>query len=144
MTPIPDHILAIAERLRTQDNLATSHPAFCVQGYDKITSDDGYEYEWRNEEWELASEDEAAELDEYLDGHSEPRDGWTKVRFQEEWRTVMCCLTRKGAEDYIACDGHNLRRDGHDARIYVESFYRNQEMIQLREWLMTLTKDSQP
>ena len=45
---------------------------------------------------------------------------------------MTACLTRQGAEDYIACNGHNLTKP----YIYVESLYRNAEMIALRYHLM--------
>ncbi len=139
---VPDHILAMAERMRTDDNLGTSHPAFNIQEYERIYGDDGGDYEWRDEDWNLAGGEEAAALDDYEEQHSEPKTGWTKCHYREGWRTVMCCFSRKGAEDYIACNGHNMRRDGHPARIYVESFWRCQEMIALREWLLTLKADT--
>jgi hypothetical protein len=59
------------------------------------------------------------------------------VTYERVWyrivpRFVTACLTRKGAEDYIACNGHNLT----NPYIYVESLYRNAEMIALRNHLM--------
>lgn len=43
-------------------------------------------------------------------------------------RFVTACFTRKGAEAYIAANGHNLR----EPFIYVASLFRNREMIGLR------------
>lgn len=85
---IPSEILALTERLRTQDNLATAHPVWCVQVKAKMG----------------------------------------------QWATVKVALSRKGIDDYLAVDGHNLK--GH--RVWVDSLNRCQEMIQLREWLMGL------
>lgn len=47
-------------------------------------------------------------------------------------RFVTACFTRKGAEDYLAVNGHNLR----DPFIYVASAWRNKEMIELREAML--------
>jgi hypothetical protein len=49
------------------------------------------------------------------------------------WETVSVCFTLKGAEDFIATHKHNLGK----TRIYVESYYRNAEMIRVRDWLMS-------
>ena len=49
------------------------------------------------------------------------------------WETITVCFTLKGAEEYIATHKHNLG----ETRIYVESYYRNAEMIRVRDWLMS-------
>lgn len=55
-----------------------------------------------------------------------------------QWVTVMVAMTRKGADDYLERDGHNLKKP----RIFVESLYRCQEMIALREWLISLSPNA--
>lgn len=49
---------------------------------------------------------------------------------------VTCCFTAKGCEDYIAANGHNLKKP----RIYVESGYRNREWEIMREFLKNLNQ----
>ncbi len=138
---IPDHILALADRLRTQDNLATAHPIYCVQEADRIDGViDSDTYDWVDEDYYPVDPEKAKELDAAdLDFEDEKTKGYSKAYYRIEWRTVRACLTRKGAEDYLAADGHNLRRHG-EPRIYVETLYRCAEMIALREWLMTLVQ----
>ncbi len=82
-----------------------------------------------------ADDDEAKVLEKLLDDGRELSIGG--VTFQRVWykimsRFVTACLTRKGAEDYIARNGHNLTKP----YIYVESLHRNEEMIALRNHLM--------
>jgi hypothetical protein len=89
---VPRHILELAERLRTQDNLCTEHPMWNVQVKGKLG----------------------------------------------QWITVKSALTRKGIDEYLAIDGHNLK--GH--RVWVDGMYRCFEMIALREWLMTLKEET--
>jgi hypothetical protein len=48
------------------------------------------------------------------------------------WETATVCFTLKGAEEFINTHKHNLG----ETRIYVESYYRNAEMIRVRDWLM--------
>jgi hypothetical protein len=59
--------------------------------------------------------------------------------FKKDWETVQTFLTEEGAKNYLEANGHNLRKFG-EPRIYVESFHRNKEMIDIREWLLSLTK----
>jgi hypothetical protein len=49
------------------------------------------------------------------------------------WETVSVCFTLKGAEEFINTHKHNLGV----TQIYVESYYRNAEMIRVRDWLMS-------
>lgn len=136
---IPDHILAMCERMRTQDNHGTSNPAYCVQKMERVESVEGsVESEWRDDEWEVADDEKAEALDlAEAEGDDAATEGWTKVGFHSYWHTVRACLTEKGAADYIADNGHNLSEYA-PPRIYVESLHRCQEMIRLREWLMTI------
>ena len=85
-----------------------------------------------------ADDDEAKVLDKLLDDDRELSIGG--VTYQRVWyrivpRFVTACLTRNGAEAFIARNGHNLTKP----YIYVESLHRNEEMIALREHLMKET-----
>jgi hypothetical protein len=137
MTDIPAHILALAERLRTQDNRCTAHPIFCVQRQYRIEGlEDSDEWEWRDSDWHRADKEKAEELDNAPPEVSDI-DGWTRIYYQSRWHTVMVALTKEGAERYLRNNAHNLSEYA-PPRIYVESLYKCEEMIQLREWLMTL------
>ncbi len=136
---VPGHILAMAERMRTQDNCATADPVFAVQALERIYGlEEGGEWEWHDSDgdWSLANAAEAAALDAKVDD-GEDTGSWVRVFYQDEWRTLVSTFTRKGAEDYLAINAHNHRRYG-EPRIYVESLWRCREMIDLREWLLSL------
>ncbi len=61
---------------------------------------------------------------------------WEEEYYQEIDKFCAACFTRKGAEDYIAANGHNLRKP----YIFVESGYRNSEWISIREGLINAAK----
>jgi hypothetical protein len=125
-------LVAIAERLRTQDNRCTADPMFCVQilvadvGYDASYSDS---YCWYS-----------GEQTEVVFDVPENLDGWEKFGYKERWETVMVAFTERGCEEYLALNGHNDRRRAHKGkvRIYAESFRRCPEMLAIREVLMAV------
>lgn len=125
-------LLAIGERLRTQDNRCTMNPMFCVQikirdvGYDADYSDNPCWY--RN-----TGGDPEVVYDKEPDG-----DDWEMFGYKDRWETRMVSFTEKGCEEYLELNGHNDRRIAHngEVRIYVESFNRCPEMIAIREALM--------
>lgn len=63
--------------------------------------------------------------------------GLTRTAYQDSWENVQPFFTRKGAEEYLRINGHNL--EGKEKpRIYVESAYRNAEWIAIRQMLIDL------
>lgn len=117
-------LLAIADRLKTQDNRITAEPMFCVQekrreyGYDPSVVDDHVWLDALNDYEEVA----------------EDFPGAIKTGYKDNWHTVMVAFTEEGCEAYLRANGHNHG----ETRIYVESFRRCQEMIALRAWLMSV------
>lgn len=139
-----EQLAALSAELRTQDNAITADPLFVVfqeeriYGVSQDYQTDGYEWVGEDDSSVTADDDEAKVLEKLLDDGRELSIGG--VTFQRVWykimpRFVTACLTRKGAEDYIARNGHNLT----NPYIYVESLHRNAEMIALREHLMKET-----
>lgn len=121
---IPQTILDLAERLRTQDGRATADPYFCIQEKHR---EYGYDPQWcDNPVWILDGE-EVPEGTEDAD----------ETGYKDEWRTVQVALTEIAADQYIQANRHRLN----EPRTYVDSFYRCHEMIGLRKWLMTLGAD---
>jgi len=118
-------LLAIGERLRTQDNRATDHPMFSAQekrreyGYD---GDYASDYIW-------VAYDDAGELSEVAAGTQ----GARQVYYKEVWHTVMIAFTEKACEDYLRQNRHHFG----ETRIYGHTLYRNHEMIAIRAWLMS-------
>ena len=144
----PDQLSALRIELQTQDNAITADPLFVVfqeeriYGVSQDYQTDGYEWVGEDDSSVTADDDEAKVLEKLLDDVRELSIGGVTlsiggVTFQRVWykivpRFVTACFTRKGAENYIARNGHNLT----NPYIYVESLYRNNEMIALREHLM--------
>lgn len=136
-----EQLAALREELRTQDNAITADPLFVVLQEERIygVSQDyqtnGYTWVGEDDSSVTADDDETKVLDKLLDEDRELSIGG--VTYERVWyrivpRFVTACLTRKGAEAFIACNGHNLTKP----YIYVESLYRNDEMLALRNHLM--------
>jgi hypothetical protein len=134
--------------LHTQDNLATADPLFVVFEKDRIygLEEGSGTYEWRDEDGDLAAEEECAELEKLKDegggdtGLDLNGTKFSAIQFGERDRFVTACFTRKGAEDYLAANGHNLTKPF----IYVSSLYRNREMIEVRQHLMATHRPQSP
>jgi hypothetical protein len=118
---VPPEIVAIAERLHTQDNRITDNPLFAVQQMRRVYGVDAdYRdgFVWVDYDGELCEESPSAR----------------KVGYVDRWEFITGCLTEQGCKDYIKANGHNL----HEPRIYAYGSYRNAEFIALRKWLMSL------
>lgn len=126
----------ISERLKTQDNRCTAHPMFCVQIKRR---DVGYDSRYSGSRCWLDSANEITIYDDDKDFKGEPEgDEWDEFGYVDRWETVMVSFTEGGCEEYLRLNGHNdrLRAHNEEVRIYVESFYRCQEMIAIREALI--------
>lgn len=123
-------------------NHATEHPLFVVFEWERIYgANDAEDHEWRSEDWTDAADRETARsLDEqYAETGEEPA-GWHRCLYTERRRFITACLTRDGAERFIAANSH--RYNG--AHVYVESLYRNEEMIAIRQHLMDAAREVKP
>jgi hypothetical protein len=56
--------------------------------------------------------------------------------YTEKWITVQTCFTEDGCQRYLDRNRHNLR-GYHGVRIYADSFNRNVEMLEIREFLIS-------
>lgn len=128
----------IAHNLHTQDNRITANPIFVVQqrkrtaGFDADYAD---QYVWVDDSSEEVDEGKTKQLDRADEsGRFDETNGYRKVWYRDEWVFVQPFFTERGAQDYIAVNGHNLT----EPRIYVESGYRNTEWQLVREHLMSL------
>lgn len=137
----------IGQSLLTQDNRITAQPAFCVQVLerhgpmlpeysDRISFFD-------HEMCEVIYED-GPDPDEWkrlkgLHDDFELPDRYTAGGYIEAWKTVQTCFTEDGCKRYLELDGHNLRHY-HGTRIYAESFGRNEEMVKVRDFLLSQAK----
>lgn len=140
-SPQQDLLSQMSANLKTQDNAGTADPMFVVFQKQLVAGlESGYE-----DFWMWVSDD---------DGDYEEADKETAVvlaRLHEEggplvigartYRRTGCkyiekfCaafFTQKGADDYLAWNGHNLTQP----YVYVHGMYRNAEMIAVRNYFM--------
>lgn len=128
----------VTSDLHTDDNAATADPLFCVfqkQRIYGVSSDYTDDFVWviSDGEGDEADLEEAKHLEEIGREAAEAL-GWRRVGYKEVDVFVTACLTRAGADGYLARNKHNLRRPF----VFVTGLYRNEEMIALRKYLMLL------
>jgi hypothetical protein len=130
-------LLELGKRISEEDNLATQDPIFVVK--EKAIEagiDPDYHYDgtvWFDEgRGEEADGETAGMLD--LIPESEIPSRYEKRYYREVDRWVQPMLTREAAENYIIQNAHNLRKPF----IYVESAYRNHQVIGLRKIALDL------
>ena len=111
----------LKDRLITQDNLGTQDPIYVVYQKRRIYGlKPGYS-------------------DDYImvDRIGEPIESYNEeackpLYYKEVPEFVTACLTRAGCEEYLRGNGHNLN----EPTIVVESAYRNDEMLKVREFFL--------
>lgn len=131
---------AIAHELRTQDNLGTAHPLFCVEEEVRVYVDESVHavdgHEWLDSDEDCPEDDEQeSALEECYQETGRAPDGWRRVSFECHWEERETFLTREAANAYIANQHYNHRGR---LRLYVASAIRNPEMRKLREQLLAV------
>ncbi len=138
---IPDWLLEIAHKLRTQDNRITSEPLFCVFQKRRIWGMDpdyAEQWVWLDKDADRSEVDESeVELDEFDDP---VKDNYEKAYYIEVDEFVNAHLTDEAAKLYIAQNHYKLKKPF----TYVTSQYRCHEYIQLRNWLLSLPSPNSP
>lgn len=128
--------------IRTQYNAGTADPMFVVFQKKMVAGlESGYEDFWlwvSNDDGDYEEADaETAVVLKRLHDEGGPLviGARTYKRTGCRWIDIFCAafLTQKGAEDYLACNGHNLKQPF----IYVHGMYRNAEMIAVRNFFLT-------
>jgi len=136
----------LKKELNTQDNLGTENPFYIVFERIKYTCKDGYSDDWHwvgedgdyigdddeLKEYILENNEKEIEVDEFDNEKEIDNEIFRKWHYQIIPRFSQAFLTRKGAENYIESNGHNLT----DPYIYVNSMWRNEEMINIRKYFM--------
>ena len=142
--------LPILPTILTQDNQCTADPIFEVRVNRRIT---GMDTDYADEDqivWIdslndhcLADAEEFAHLETAYQEDMTIPEGWIRTGFILREEVVTSCFTRKGCEDFLERNGHNLR--GRDIVgepfIYVNTLWRNQEMIDVRNALIEAARD---
>ncbi len=134
MSNIPDELLQIGQRLRTQDNCCTASPIFQVRGRCRIYGMDP-EYGDGNFEW-ISLADDFMVVDPPEDENNPP-EGVEKVYYIVVEDVLATAFTRKGCEEYLRKNRHNCRRYD-EVFIYADSIWRCPEMLAIRNFLMSL------
>ena len=139
--PTPDlsALAAIGERLRTQDNRCTAHPAFQVRGLRRIY---GMDLDYADEPVWIDNGSDCIEVDPPEDPEN-PGDFIIKTGYQDHWEIIMVAFSEQACLDYIKHNGH---RHGvyRELEVYADSFYRCPEMLAIREALMALPGENTP
>jgi len=75
--------------------------------------------------------------EQHFEDWCDENENYVKTAYQDTWENVQPFFTRKGAEEYLRINGHNLQGK-EPPRIYVESAFRNAEWQMIRQKLMML------
>ena len=132
----------LCKNLHEQDNLGTNLPQYIVQTKERLYHyDDGSgDYVWVDNDFNEADKEKESELDDQDDfclSEENCKEGWHKTYYKDIWHNKQPFFTRIAAQRYIDCNGHNLG-GRENCRIYVESGYRNDEWLMLREFFVKL------
>ena len=144
----------IAQDVATQDNDGTADPMFVVQSKKRVyglSEDYTDEYDWISDDADRVTADsdtviklEAAiqrscdsviTIQDVDDPESET--AYERIWYVDEWEFVTCCFTRNAAEDFVS---RNKHRYSGELRVITESFYRNPEMLLVREHLLGMAE----
>tara|TARA_R110000851_G_scaffold163724_1_gene307726 strand:+ start:217 stop:732 length:516 start_codon:yes stop_codon:yes gene_type:complete len=166
-TKIPKFLLEMSEQLNTQDNRITADPIFCVCYDEKLPTSEDYAedgvFTWYapQECSEIGSSDD--DLIEYLNDYhgdfmskfSEDEDiniedididcleyetlpaEIHKIHQMTNRKIIKSSLTEIGAQQFIDRKQHDYPK----LYIYAESMCYQHQMIELRQWIMSLTKE---
>lgn len=126
---------SLRQQLLTQDDRCTVDPFFVVFSKQEIVVDSEYDHDrifwWHKEDHVEACERATRWLDYREDTWRDTGD-WVKLAVKEIDQFETACFTEQGCKDYLAANGHNLRKP----YIYANSLFRNWEMLELRKMLM--------
>ena len=143
-----DSILGrIGQRIAEQDNRFTDQPMFVVFQKQEHVVAEGYGEDraiWVDEdgyEADAATTDQLNRMRLSVSGHhfmedeielGEDRIEWRRLALKETDEFVTACFTEQGCKDFLAIQGHNLRRPF----IYAAGSFRNQEFRDLRALML--------
>ena len=129
----------ISMLLHSQDNRCTADPIFAVRqkrrrwGIEEPEDDYAFINAENDYETVERGDPDFERLDALDDNFELPKE-WRKSGYVDEYEFVTACFTEQGCKDYLARNGHNLN----EPEIYAYSAYRNQEFIEVRNFLKSL------
>lgn len=125
-------LIELSNRIKTQDNRCTAYPIFQVRGLRRIYGIDADftdSHVWLDEE--------GYEIEGPVDEENPP-EGAVKTGYMETWQVIQEFFSEESALEFQARNAH---RHSHYVRtdVYVDSLYRNPEMIAVRDHLINLS-----
>ena len=146
----------IADRVKTQDNMATKEPIFILFDHEKVPTDRDYSdeilycYNGNRDRCEIGTEKkdvfdfcrdndipipEDMDDDQYdikFEDFVEATEGLYKMYYIKKRVYQQCFFTKKSAEDFLESNRYHYD----DPLIWCASLYRNYEMIAIRKALI--------
>lgn len=129
--------LTTGKMISTQDGRCTADPLFCVFEKSEVVANDEYDHDrivWVDAELDNdeVTETKRQRLELLHDDGRDINERYQRLAIKEVDKFVTACLTEQGCKDFLAIQGHNLRKPF----TYVTSLFRNEEMKQLRSMMM--------
>lgn len=147
-------LIETGERIADQDNRCTDQPMFVVFQKSTLVVAEDYDHDrivWVNEDGNEADHATATQLDamhddvsgnHFMEDEIELGDGvrteWRRIAIKEIDEFVTACFTEQGCKDFLAIQGHNLRRPF----IYAAGSFRNREFQSLRTLMLNLYQET--
>ena len=129
----------IGGRLITQDGRMTADPLFCVFEKREVVANEEFDYDyisWTDAEsdYQEVEGEKRERLEALYKGYRHIPERYQRCAIKEFDSFVTACFTEQGCKDFLAIQGHNLRKPF----TYVTSLFRNEEMKTLRAMMMGL------
>ncbi|MEX2986859.1 hypothetical protein [Serratia fonticola] len=128
----------VGDLMLAQDNRCTDQPMFVVFEKVEVVSHEDYDHDRIC--WIYDSVDCGERTSKRLEAlHQGGRDcgEYQRVAVKDTDRFVTACFTEQGCKDYLAVNGHNLRRPF----IYAAGSFRNSEYQSIRNAFMAIAKN---
>lgn len=148
---VPEHIMALVERLHTQDDRATANPIFLVRDIKTYPTSEDFAEGWEAVSYDgslispaFRSKEEVLtwieeRLDEGVVFDEDEEDGPFQLwPILIDMVAVAYFFTEEEANRYLQQNRHNLKSPD----VYADSMYRMWEMVELRKWLMSLKEEN--
>lgn len=131
-----EKLVDIGKRLLDQDDRCTAHPIFQVRGLRRIY---GFDPQFAENLVWVDPDNGYEECEPPKDKESNK----VETGFEDRWEVITCAFSEKACVDFLEANRHRYTCYT-DFDIYVDSLYRNPEMIAIREVLIELAQNHIP
>lgn len=136
---VVDVMERLGNRLITQDSRLTADPLFCVFERREVVVNEEFDYDYiswtdTDADYQEIEGEKRERLEAPYEGHRPIPERYQRHAIKEFDSFVTACFTEQGYKDFLAIQGHNLRKPF----TYVTSLFRNEEMKALRTMMMGL------